>query len=425
MQHFAVQSVPGQQTTHSLRASQYRRSKRKRDEDTPNDEHEGEAPSPAPSNAQSYPSSDPLETAQLRVAGLLSDDAAEIPPRPFPHAPARTSSHPFTYTALQRSLADLNPPLFAVNATSKRGPVDRSSEGPGLRETHLGILTTLMHRCLLEGDFLRAGKAWGLILRTQISGTAIDPRNHGRWGIGAELLLHRQTRDMDQNKQSFADEISPYTDEGFELAREYYERLIVQHPNRKHVPRAIDELTFYPAMFSLWIYEVCERCTRARRRFEAEHGASTPDNHLAEESMTLDDARADASVLAATELLHAKEISGRLDQLIVSPPFDKHADLLQLRGMVGLWLADLVLRGAKRHSTDDWDQILSGDDDDNTGESAPAKLHRFSESLRELTRALESFERAQANGRQLGDVLYDVSSRMNDLSKGITSLAGE
>jgi hypothetical protein len=272
-----------------------------------------------------------------------------------------------------------------------------------------------MHRCLLEGDFLRAGKAWGLILRTQISGTPIDPRNHGRWGIGAELLLHRQTGDIEQNKQSFIDETSPYTEEGFELAREYYERLIVQHPNRKHVPRAIDEVTFY---------EVCERCKRARRRFEAEHGASTSSNHLADESMTSDDARVDASVLAATELLHAKEISDRLDQLIVSPPFDKHADLLQLRGMVGLWLADLVLRGGKRHSTDDWDQILSGHDD-NIEESAPEKLHRLSESLRELTRALESFERAQANGRQLGDVLYDVSSRMNDLSKGLANLGGE
>jgi hypothetical protein len=279
-----------------------------------------------------------------------------------------------------------------------------------------------MHRCLLEGDFLRAGKAWGLILRTQISGTPIDPRNHGRWGIGAELLLHRRTRGVEQNKQSSSNETTPYTEEGFALAREYYERLIVQHPNRKHVPRAIDELTFYPAMFSLWIYEVCEKSKRARRHFEAEHGASTSDSHLTEESMTSEDTRADASILAATELQHAKEIGARLDQLIMSPPFDKHVDLLQLRGMVGLWLADLVLRGERRHSTDGWDQILTGDDDDNTDESVPEMLHRSSENQRELTRALENFERAQANGRQLGDVLHDVSSRINDLSKRIASL---
>jgi exonuclease VII small subunit len=221
---------------------------------------------------------------------------------------------------------------------------------------------------------------------------------------------------LGENEQPSPNADSLYTEEGFELAKEYYERLIVQHPNRKHVPRAIDELTFYPAMFSLWVYEVSEKSKRARKRFEEEHAIS--DSKLGDTSMMSEDARADASALVASELQQAREIAARLDQLIISPPFDKHLDLLQLRGMVGLWLADLILRGEKRHSNIDWDQILSGEDDvDDEEESTPEKLQRLSETQAELNIALHNFERAQANGRQLGDVLHDVSSRINDISK--------
>ncbi|KAF2790199.1 hypothetical protein K505DRAFT_190920, partial [Melanomma pulvis-pyrius CBS 109.77] len=348
MHHFAGQLQPAQLSAHSLRASQYRpASKRKRaqhDEDAgeppmASPGHDVEGPLP-PSNAQPYASLDSLQTAQLRVAGLLPEDEFDLPPPPFPHAPPRTARDAFNYTKLQKELAGLDPPLYVVKAASKSDPVDRKSERPALRQTHLDVLSTMMHHCLLKGDYHRAGRAWGMILRTKIAGLPVDPRNHGRWGIGAEILLRRNARNQSIRRQNnrydtesadgeqiSSDESTLYTQEGFELAREYYERLIVQHPNRKQLLHSIDDRTFYPAMFSLWIYET---------------------------TMVSDDARARASATNEEELRQAKEIAQRIDQLVVSPPFDKHADLLQLRGMVGLWMGDLVLGEDSLGQEDDW-----------------------------------------------------------------------
>lgn len=415
MQLFAAQYQPAQQTTRSLRASQYKPSKRKRDEEVLSDEDDAKS-APVSSYAESYASIDstaPAEAAQLRVAGL--EDEAEIPPTPFPHAPAKTSSSHVTYAQVQKSLAELDPPLFAVNATSKSRPVGRESEAPALRQTHLSVLTTIMHRCLLEGDFPRAGRAWGMILRSQIAGTPVDPRNHGRWGIGAELLLHRNT----QGGQSNAGSV--FTEEGFELAREYYERLIVQHPHRKHQPRALDDLTFYPAMFSLWVYEVCEKSKRARKQHGEDNRHSTSGSAMDEDTTMAEDDRAHMSAIIAEELQQARAIASRLDQLVLSPPFDKHPDLLQLRGMVGLWIGDLILRNDGKGGFDDYNQVPNYDEDD-PDESTSDKLQRFLQSRAEFRKALEYLGRAQTNGRKLDDAVDGADAKIIDLSKRIANL---
>ncbi|KAF2475642.1 uncharacterized protein BDR25DRAFT_331459 [Lindgomyces ingoldianus] len=366
MHYFAGHHQPGQQTTQSLRASQYKPSrKRKRDEDVeepPITSGQDPIGSQATPNAQSQASFAPQEAAQLRVAGLLPGNAFEIPPPPFPHASVRISRDHFNYTNVQKELAGLHPSVFAVNATSKSQPLCRKSEKPALRQTHLGVLTTVLHHCLLEGDYQRAGRAWGMILRSQIAGRPIDVRNHDRWGIGAEILLRRsplnqfthgendqESAQIPGNKQSSTDK-DFYTERGFELAREYYERLIVQFPNRKLHPHRVDELTFYPAMFSLWIYEVCEKSKL----------------------------RAQDSIVKMEELRQAREIKDRLDQLVISPPFDKRGDLLELRGMVGLWIGDLILgESFMTYGETDW-----GSDSGENKPTSQSIAERFKENTK-------------------------------------------
>ncbi|KAF2113407.1 hypothetical protein BDV96DRAFT_549239 [Lophiotrema nucula] len=403
MHHFAAHLPPAQQTTHSLRASQYKLSKkRKRDGDVeePPISLEGRANSPpVASNAQLYSSSGSPRASQLRVAGLLPQEAAfEIPAPPFPHAPAKTSKDNFNYSKLQKELAALEPPLYAVNATSKSDPVDRRSERPALRQTHLGILTTVMHHCLLEGDYHRAGRAWGMVLRTQIAGVPVDPRNHARWGIGAEILLHRNTSQStpgDSIENTHPDnQRSLYSEEGFSLAREYYERLIVQYPNRKHAPHAIDDRTFYPAMFSLWVYEVCEKSKRAQQRVNEDE----------------------------QKLAQARAMADRLDQLVLSPPFDKHADLLQLRGMIGLWIGDLIVAMEPTKKKRFWDEGWTKLDDNNSLTSTTELVNVYSDSRREIQKARDFFERAQTNGRRLHDQLAGVEDNIADLSRKIARL---
>ncbi|KAF2705613.1 hypothetical protein K504DRAFT_387515 [Pleomassaria siparia CBS 279.74] len=421
--HSAVQLQPRQQTTLSLRASQYKPpSKRKRDDYDDEDVEEPPIASPgrdaggplSSSNAQSPDSLDTVETAQLRVAGILPTDEFQVPPPPFPHAPARGSKPVFNYTKLQQELAGLDPPLYAVNGASKSQPVDRKSERPALRQEQLGVLSTMMHYCLLQGNYHRAGRAWGLILRTQIAGLPIDPRNHGRWGIGAELLLRRnahspsnrsQSRHLGAEtahiEQSPPDDDVLFTREGFELAREYYERLIVQHPNRKHLNHSVDDGVFYPAMFSLWIYEV----------------VSIGEDTASEE------ARTRTSAIKEKELRQAREISSRIDQLVVSPPFDKHAGLLRLRGMVALWIGDLLLKNNSGHEGDEWDYDEVSEIEDE--EYASARRRRYADSLRELKESQVFFGRAHANGQQrLGGTMSSVDAKIKHLTTRLSTLGG-
>ncbi|KAH7121193.1 hypothetical protein B0J11DRAFT_59556 [Dendryphion nanum] len=432
MQFFAAPLRPAQQTTHSLRARQYKPSrKRKRedqaDEDPISSGDDTKEP-PASSNAPSFASSQSQEVARLRVAGLLPEQVAafEIPPGPFPHAPARLPREKFNSTRIQQELARLDPPLFAVNATSESRPVDRADEVPALKQTHLGVLTTIMHRCLLEGDYQRAGRAWGIILRTQMAGLPIDPRSHNHWGIGAEILLRRDSQHqpttisngdaLAPDEQLPPNQDHPYSEKGFELAREYYERLIVQYPNRKQHRHVVDERTFYPAMFSLWIYEVSEKTRRAKSEHDEHADISFNDSN----DMLVGYLPGRFDKIREDELAQAKEIMQRLDHIIVSPPFDKHADLLQMRGMVGLWVGDLTL-GEAQPEPGEWSPAPAELSRDSiTGH----KEHRLSESLRELTKSLDFLHRAQQHGRRrLDSSIYTVELKIKDLSKEIEEIA--
>jgi hypothetical protein len=426
MQYFAAHLSREQQTSDSLRASQYKPSrKRKREEDEDEDEDAEDPPIsrtrehdtrglPAYLHKQSYPSFDSLEAAQLRVAGLLPEDELDIPPGPFPHAPVTSSKDKFSYAALQDHLTAPKPPLVAANASSNPQTLHAKGQGPALRQTHFSGLITVMHRCLLQGDYQRAGRAWGMLLRTQVAGKPVDPRVQGRWGIGAELLLRRNAETVphdDQDDQNSVPlERSIYTKEGFELAREYYERLIVQHPNRKQYPDAIDDRTFYPAMFSLWIYEVCEMSKRAREEVDDE--LQTNPN-----LSTTENARVFESEIHAEELRQAREIGDRLDQLTTSPPFDKHAELLQLRGMAGIWIGDLISQDEEGNETDQ----------NNYGVHARLttsveKIQRYSESRMHLSRALEFLKRAQVHGKPLSGVIQSVNMKLANLAKRIAQL---
>jgi hypothetical protein len=421
MHFFAAPLHPGQQTTHSLRVSQYKRpKKRKRDEDTDDEEDapisfSQEAEGPAPTSNTPTPASSGFSLAapdvsQRRVAGLLPGDEIEIPPMPFPHAPTRSSRDNFTYTNMQSELASLDPPLFALTATSRSGPVDRPTAKPALRQTHLGILTTLLHHCLLKGDYHRAGRAWGMILRTQVAGKPLDLRSHDRWGIGAELLFQRSAVHS-TNGNSSGNEIHMFTPEGFEQARYYYERLIVQYPYRKQHPNSIDEATFYPAMFSFWVYEVCEKNKRARRRI----GCENQDRQSVESTLDVEVSEQEEEV-RNEELRQATEICERLDKLITSPPFDKRADLLQLRGMLGLWKADLIEADSLKDDQSSWDETQQDNLDFD-----PTTLRRYIQCRTELQAARNFLIRAHENGAPAWKSLKDIDVRIRKLAEKMQS----
>lgn len=444
MQYFAPQLQGEQRSTHSLRASKYRKKRKNRHGndgsggDDSDSERDGDKDSYSSGsdvdlksrlsqpNAHSYPSFASSELAQLRVAGLLPGEEYRIPPSPFPHAPARTS-RPYLGTAkIQKELARPPSRLFTIDNTIAKGDQSSSQvETSNLRRRHLNVLSTVMHRCLLEGDYNRAGRAWGMILRTHATGgNLVDLRNHGRWAIGAEILLRRRPHGTSGNPPGRQDgaantDIDFFSKEGFELAREYYERLIVQHPTRKQAPHAVDQRSFYPAMFSLWIQEVYEKSKRARKlneeRKQRPRLRSMSIDSGDEEST---EARILEDAIQSEELAQATEIAERLDDLVKSPPFDKQASLLQLRGTIALWISDLIVGNTVATVVDEWDAYPI-----RKNIPAPEQITKFHNCQRELQTARNYLVRAEENeGPRQYHTLLKIENRLEELQKQTATL---
>lgn len=418
MQYFTTQLTSKQQTTHSLRANQYRKDK----DPTHDEEQDDSSPSPKPFHKKVWSAS--TELAQLRVAGLSPDDESLIPPSPFPHAPVSVAKTRYSASKLQREVAKPPVRLYAATASSKSESVNKQSKTTSLRKTHLDVLSTVMHRCLLEGDYERAGRAWGMLLRTHVAGgRPVDPRNNGRWGIGPEILLHRKPGAPITNRGNGLLEQDMFSVEGFELAKMYYEALINQHSYFSSSPHTVDSRSFYPAMFSLWIFQTCEASKRARQQLQkagqqARSRSQSVDTVLGDATANT---RAREDAIEAEELARATEISQRLDGLFVSPPFDKQASLLQLRGQVGLWISSLIM--GKDEQDEDWDMEPVTRPSEDRSESDEERLARVTNCHRELQQAKTFLIRAEANGasRQAA-TMTNLDIKLKELAKQFAKL---
>ncbi|EFR05291.1 hypothetical protein MGYG_08302 [Nannizzia gypsea CBS 118893] len=269
---------------------------------------------------------------------------------------------------IETDLSQLNPPIYLAggNPTKKNA----------LRLRHLSVVTTILHRCLMEGDYLRAGRALGLILRDNFGGHPVDVRNSGRWATGAEILLWTGSSSGPGNRGWF-------TRAGFERAKEYYERLIIQYQYRKAAPNALSPLHFYPAMFGLWISVSQEESRLARDSGESVYnsGASVADSNEypdpSDPGARMDDYTQShdkisdnkTAIIAARvkELEEAQQIARQMDELLVSPPFSDSHELLRLRGMVSQWIGDLYLSSVLLSESE---QGLAGIEDE-FGDSLP------------------------------------------------------
>jgi hypothetical protein len=430
MQHFTTQLRDEQETTRTLRASHYKKARKQQniqDEDEPPTgvEAEDEDETQENSRSRSYALLAAPEIAQLRVAGLLPEDGKKVPPAPFPHAPGRVSKDHYGPAKVQEEMARSPSRLYALNATSKGDAV--LGQRGAQKKTQLNNLSTLMHRCLLEGNYARAGRAWGMILRTQVvGGRPVDPRNHGRWGIGAEIALRRkQQTHGEQQLEPQSTEPGRFSEEGFALAREYYDRLLIQYPHRRTQPHAVDNRTFYAPMFSLWIYEVCEKSKRAKLQLQDESAnQSRSSRSISVDSVSgekPDDSRAKEAT-QLDELTRAMEIAERLDQVMASPPFDKHSNLLQLRGNVGLWISDLTI--GKTGLDEDWDtDVPARNRRDSGDEPVVEEQRRYKNAQRELQQARTFFERAAANGTQgQAATMSNIDIKLREVAKHLKKL---
>lgn len=361
------------------------RNKKRKHPDGTSSEEDAQLSSSPP--APSRPLHPITTTDPYHIAGL-SRTTDTLPPPPFPHAPVKDPKK--AHRPLQEDLVSLNPPLYLP-------PALRDDRVSSLNRRHLDNLTLILHQSLLRGDYARAARAWGIIIRVEDRGKAVDIRRHGRWGIAAEILLRGGGGGVDSAEEG----LSPFSERAFLRAREYYERLILQFPHTQYSKHGVNATEFYPAMLGVWVYGVQERSRREREEVRRS-GEGGEDSTMSIDSVS--DRFREVGKIRATELEQALPIAKRLDELLLSPPYDSDATLLELRGSVGLWIADLHDAVAKQASEDEADTSLGSEDATSPTFRNAAEQHRSS-ARSERDKARDIFTSLRNQGHRLPEAL--------------------
>lgn len=264
------------------------------------------------------------DTGASESSSESSDAASEDEEEPvklsgFPHAPFKTE------------------PAFL--------PARQRKKQRNLKRQHFVALNTVLHKCILEEDFARAGRALGLLLRFEIQGRRVDLRHKGLWGLGGEILLRREAGSDAQASNDHDEEW--FTEKGFEDAKSFYERLILQYPYKKQRPQDVSAVHFYPAMFSLWIMHLQSKYKKALNHA----GLPIPDssrsrvpNYRDNRMQEDDDTQHAFGPQRRAKLNQINEIESlkeRVQDLILHDPYDRDENMNRLNAEVSQWLDDL------------------------------------------------------------------------------------
>jgi len=403
----------------------------------------------------------PDEIAQYRLAGLDLDQ--EVPNiRGWPHRGLSRGDNFFTPDTKKteknsKGKAKANPEESEEEkANGKRWLTEetsRSSQGPKLRMQHLGVLTAILNKCLLEGDMPRANRAWAMLIRAQIQGLGVDIRETGYWGVGVELLSRSgETRPRNRSQ---TDDDSDYeaddednlnngaqgteksdhrwgTKEGFEKSKAYLERLILQFPYKRQFHGTVNPLDFWPQMVTNEIYDIqyeqkqsLKKIVSAEEKDEDDEASDSDsdsfadaESHVSQEDddeFIVEQRRKDKRSkrkaekrwtqkddVRQTALVSAETIAARLDELMVTPPYsDSHA-LLRLRGMLSLYIGDLSVPAIP----------IEGDEEDDTAE----QRFLFRQRISEHERGKRRLEEEQAKARRLFAKIAQSGGDNSDLN---------
>ena len=359
----------------------------------------------------------PDEIKQYRVAGLELDqplpDVKGFPHRGFPRDDAsegvRRAPKP-RGKGKQKAKEDaeddeLHTEKIRARREAKKKP---TKSKPPLKAQHLSVLIAILHRCMREGDIPRAMRAYGLLLRTQVSHHLIDFRGSGYWAIGAELLLRSgdaapdaergsdvpdcgsdHSADSDTHKLDMGARVRWGTTEGLAKMNAYLEKLILEYPAnvRAGRPGNITALDLWPVLIAWEIYGVQYEQKEALRKIdllaeggEEERGGSdspkADDDMHSRSALQRQQERAEnlwqkREDVRTKTLADAEQIATRLDELLITPSYMSDKNLLRLAGMMALYVGDLSIPALM------WD-VLDADE----GEYVDEKVERRWKRLR-------------------------------------------
>lgn len=346
----------------------------------------------------------PNEIHQYRVAGLPLDQ--ELPGGYFPHGPAK------------RTKLKVKNKANASKVKNQAKPAPRVSAN-GLARQHLAALTQVLHRCLLDGDYHRAGRAWGLLLRENFKGCRAGSQ------IGAQILLRRGVKHHPSGANEAADTPANFTIKGFAEAKVYYEKLILAHPYSKSAPHLLSSLHFYPAMFEHWIVFAQEVSSLERKKIENDEMSDEEDVDYDDQALHKKQTR--ISAVRTQELEQARQIAIRIDGLLGKSPYSDSARLLELRGMVSLWIGDLLMSSLAPTSLQQGDQSpeailtdgLYSPYEKQHAQNPIGEKRRQAEEQRllEIGKAREFLEQAKQRGARVAYDLDDFENFLGDSNK--------
>lgn len=228
-------------------------------------------------------------------------------------------------------------------------PARQRRKRRNLKKQHFTALNTVLHKCVLEGDFTRASRALGLLLRFKIRGQYVDLRRKDLWGLAGEILLRRGGATDVQ--ESTTEDCTFFTEKGFQDAKSFYERLILQYPYQKQRPRDISAVHFYHAMFSLWIMHLQSKYCKAL--YEIDRATNSPgqpqppdsrDDPTQVKSQVCDlTLRSDEQQMQIKieQIGEVQALEERLGGLVLQVPYDQDKSMNKLHDDVVQWLYDL------------------------------------------------------------------------------------
>ncbi|KAK0714613.1 hypothetical protein B0H67DRAFT_451834, partial [Lasiosphaeris hirsuta] len=237
---------------------------------------------------------------------------------------------------------------------------------------HVGCLATALQRFLAAGDVAAARRVFGLLARARVYGKSVDLRFDRYWEYGTEILMRAGEGwgpvDEDEDEEDVRLERIAAN---LKQVKTYYTALIRQHPwNSRHHLEHYGSLDFYPSLFSCEMEGVHTEHARGLKRLEREHEAASwngsdhdmdfdhqhdrdpldldyPMEGRGSPLAGVDDSQSEMRLqrekdgLRLHTLERMKELTKRMDDIMLPPPFNKDSELLRLRGMAALYMGDL------------------------------------------------------------------------------------
>ncbi|KAI9722496.1 MAG: hypothetical protein M1828_004743 [Chrysothrix sp. TS-e1954] len=248
-------------------------------------------------------------------------------------------------------------PLPLANFEHPRGYTQRH-----VRNKHIDVLNTILHKSVLSRDWSRASRAFGLLLRSSLSGVRMDLRESGHWGLGGEILLRQGSKTSSPGLQAHGPvrgteevDVQWFTAEGFDTAKEYYERLILQYPSLRQDTARVDASTFYPVMIRLWIMQV-----------QLYYQQTSLDHKDGDQRQSDDSSAHIENQCKQTQLNEARIIARYIQEQGLKNRSNDNTELLELQHMVSTWISDLEADCSK--STPELNSPSTGNDSMVTGD---------------------------------------------------------